>query len=272
VNDLADVLYRIREVPLASLLGELRALHAGHGPPGLRPPANPVVSPVPTAPTPATATAPAASRRDVAGGADVLAPLLAFVRRTASAASAPAAPALDAAAGHVHAPRQPARDERYALLQRHFGREEAELRRHARLTDRILDQLARGEVASAPLEPAPLQQEVRILCPARGASGARFVLRNELGRAALVELRVHRLRDADALDGLEVACEPARVELAPDGEILAGVRVDLARCAHAAAGTLELVVDAVVDDRVVQKVWVALTVSADQAAARDGRA
>lgn len=146
-------------------------------------------------------------------------------------------------------------DQRYATLARHFGEHERELRRHARVTERILDQLARGEIAGVDAAPSPLQQEIRILCPAGGRSAGRFVVRNELGRPALVELRAHLLDPADH-STIEARCVPARLELEIDAEALASVQVELAPHARTHDGQLELVVDARVGDDVVQKVWV----------------
>lgn len=260
MRDLADVLNRIQQVPLGTLVDELRALHEGSG-----------VAARPSPPaalggtTPAPPEMPRAATATGAGsggtGVDPLAPVLELLRR-ASAAALATPPAQHPAASPAIPP-SPPRERRYERLQRHFAEHESELRRHAHLTDRIVGQLARGELAVGATDAAPLQQEVRLLCTTGGTSAARFVLCNELGRDALVDLVARPLRDAALVDGLEVACAPAQVELAAGAEIVARVRVDLMRCPAACAGrTLELLVDAVVDGTVVQKIWVELVVRA----------
>jgi len=154
---------------------------------------------------------------------------------------------------------QPHDDDRYALLRRHFGEHELQLRQQAQLTERILSQLERGETASALASTAPLQQEVRILCTAGGTSGGRFVLRNELGRAASVVLRPSRPRRAGTGgDQLRVRCEPSTLELDAGEERVVRIAVDLSACGERHASELELVVDALADDEIVQKIWVSI--------------
>jgi hypothetical protein len=138
---------------------------------------------------------------------------------------------------------------------------ERRLRREQVLTARILDQMEGGSGVAALPRRAPLQQEVRILCPAGGASGGRFLLRNELGRAVRMALRVQPLRafPGSLAATARVSLEPAEVDLAPGDERLVRVGVDLAGASHLAK-EIELVVDALVGDDVVQKLWVAVSV------------
>jgi len=259
--DLADVLTRIQQVPLGALVDELRALHASRGSSGGAPETQPVSTAAATLPpAPPRVAAAAAAPIPSTTATDPLAPLLELLQRASSATlAAPTSRAV--AASERSSLSSPGR--RYESLQRHFGEHETELRRHARLTDRIIAQLARGELATGAAEPAPLQQEIRVLCTAGATSAARFLLCNELGYDALVMLEPRALRDAALLDGLVVACEPAQVELTAGAEIAARVRVDLARCPSSYAGrTLELLIDARVDGQVVQKIWVELVVRA----------
>ena len=269
MNDLSDVLERIKHVPLGALVAELRELHQhGAAPVAAR---SPSAAPARAARSIAAADTAHAAPPNATGAEAVqgershaLQPIVELLRRAATVTTN--APGPSALAPGV--PGHPARLEqtgahadRYALLRRHFGEQETQLRRQAQLTDRILSQLERGEVASALPRSTPLQQEIRILCPAGGRSGGRVVLRNELGRPVLLALRPHAPHGADAtFDGLQVSCEPRELELAADEERLVRVAVDLAGCVATATGALELVVDALVDDEIVQKVWVAVVI------------
>lgn len=288
MSDLSQILDRMRRVPLGTLVAELRELHESGGgaaratPPRDQAPGRGDASADGVASRGATrAAGDATTARDATAAlappaAQALEPLAALVGRAAaaSAGAAPLAARRASAVGPLARPSsRPASDQdddawaglvaqdRYALLRRHFGEQETQLRRQAQLSDRILSQLERGEVASAAPRATPLQQEIRVLCPAGGRSGARAVLRNELRRPVVVELRVHPPRGADPIfDGIQVTCEPRTLELAPDEEHLVRIAVDATGSAPAAAGQLELVVDALVDDAIVQKIWVAVLV------------
>lgn len=249
---------------LGALVDGLRALHergAPHGP-GVTAPAAPRAAAPVTAEVLRGDALPADARSASAAPLphDPLTPVLDLLRRASSANAASAAPLLP------HAPvERGARDDAYALLQRHFGEHERQLRQHAHLTERILDQLERGEVATALPAAAPLQQEVRLLCPAGGRSGGRFLLRNELGRPVVVALRASVLREAAEVEGLAVTCTPRRATLEPEEELLARVEVDLGAALPIAHAPLELVIDALVDERIVQKIWVVVDVHAARA-------
>jgi hypothetical protein len=142
---------------------------------------------------------------------------------------------------------------------------ERRLRREENLTARILDQMEHGDAVSGLQRSAPLQEELRIRCPAGGTSGGRFVVRNDLGEPARILFRDHALH---AVPGsvAERACltvEPGAVDLAPGEERLVRIGIDLRR-APLLATTAEFVVDACAGGEVLQKLWVSLDVAAPE--------
>lgn len=126
-----------------------------------------------------------------------------------------------------------------------FRAHERELQRRAFLTERVLDQVRRGAGVDRILTPAPLQQELRLACPAGGASGGRFVVINETSLEQEVRFDVGApRRGAPAWAGrLAPLFDPERLRIEPGESRIVRVSVDSASL-HARPGEhVELPVD-----------------------------
>lgn len=157
---------------------------------------------------------------------------------------------------------EPEPGEAYDELRQHFYRHEAGLRQHARLTDRILDQLQRESRGRVEPVASPLQAELRVRCAARGASGARFVVANELGREVELGFRCHPLTGVPvgSADTPVADFTPAAPTLAPGEECSVRLGVDLAALPVDSGDEVGLVVDVCGGDEILQKLWVTLLV------------
>jgi hypothetical protein len=139
---------------------------------------------------------------------------------------------------------------------------ERRLRREENLTARILDQMEHGDAVSGLQRSAPLQEELRIRCPAGGTSGGRFVVRNDLGEPARILFRSHPLYavPGSVAERARLTVEPAALDLAPGDERLVRIGIDLLRAPRLAT-TAEFVVDACAGGEVLHKLWVSLEVA-----------
>jgi hypothetical protein len=138
---------------------------------------------------------------------------------------------------------------------------ERRLRREENLTARILDQMEHGDAVSGLQRSAPLQEELRIRCPAGGTSGGRFVVQNDLGEPARILFRSHPLHavPGSVAERASLTVEPAALDLAPGDERPVRIGIDLRR-APGLATTAEFVVDACAGGEVLHKLWVSLEV------------
>lgn len=147
----------------------------------------------------------------------------------------------------------------YDRVRRHFHENEERLRRHALVTDRILDGLrSAGDIALPGKGAALLQQELRLLCVVGSRTGGRFVAANESGRRLELELLPGKIRGLPEGWGRRVhaQCEPARLVLEAGEERTVRLDVDLRECPVKRGDRVELTVDAVGEGQLLEKVWV----------------
>lgn len=152
------------------------------------------------------------------------------------------------------------RRDRYDEVRRLFRQREERLRRQACLTDRVLHQLESGQGVASAIPSSPLQQELRVICPAGGSSGGRFLLCNETGRPVTAELRIRPLVEDRSGTPPKLSVEPPSVRLAPDEERLVRFAVDLAGCVIP-EGELDVVIDALADEELLMKLWITVRVA-----------
>lgn len=268
MSDLSDLLDRLKSVPLGPILDPLRDLHAKGG-------------------APAEAARPGTSVLEASAGP--LGPALDFLRRAQGALEdegvaerssrglvdgGPELARILAAAHRARADEADVdpfdeSDERLrdppASSRATFRARERQLRRQETLTSRILDQMQGGASVTALPRRAPLQQELRILCPTSGRSGGRFVVRNELGRRARVQFRVQPLHavPGSLAERARVTIEPSVVDLSPGESGPVRVGIDL-RDAPRGAAEIEFVVDASAEGDLLHKLWLSVVVTDDE--------
>jgi len=248
------LLERARDAPLESLLGKLRDIHHQRS---LEPswlPAADVLSRL--EPSPPRAPDAGSPRAPSAGG-ELLPGVVELLRRIEQGKrSARAEPARAAASGAE------AGSASYDEIRELFRAHEGELARRASLTERVLDQLRRGEGVERILPPAPLQQELRLACPVGGASAGRFVVANETAAGHEVHFEVGPLRGAAEGVGerLGVSFTPATLRIAPQETRVVRLGIDLAGVPLQSGERLELPVDIRAAGDSLGRLWVEIVV------------
>ncbi len=143
-----------------------------------------------------------------------------------------------------------------------FRAHERELRRRALLTDRVLDQLRRGGAVDRIPAAAPLQQELRLVCPVGGASGGRFVVANEASAGHEVRFDVGAPRSGAPswAARLALAFIPATLRIEPGESRVVRVAVDLAALPARPGESFELPVDVRGQGDSLGRLWLEITI------------
>jgi hypothetical protein len=262
---LFDLIDRMKDVPTDSLAEALREIHE------LRVARSDGVSRAPTsaivpsraAVEPRAVRAPVRRRREEAAIASIVSALKRVHERRQSAKRGGGS-----AGSTPGSPESP-----YDRVRRHFHEHEERLRRHAFVTDRVLDGLRGAGDGPLPAEGgALLQQELHLLCAVGAGTGGRFVTANESSRSLEVELRAGRVRGVPAGWGrhVSVRCEPTHFLLAAGEQRTVRLQVDLRDCPVQVGDRLGFTIDATGGGQLLQKVWVEIQMVAREADAAAG--
>jgi hypothetical protein len=154
----------------------------------------------------------------------------------------------------------------YDAIREHFRSHEDELARRASLTERVLDQLRRGAGVDRVPPPAPLQQELRLQCPAGGASAGRFAVANETAVEREVHFEVGSLSRGAPGSGAapSVSFTPAALRIAPRETRVVRLGLDLARVPLRAGECLEFPVDIRAAEGSLGRLWVEIVIVAPE--------
>jgi hypothetical protein len=140
----------------------------------------------------------------------------------------------------------------YEAARKHFVRHSERLREQALLAERLLDGLA-GQVRRTP---AVLQHELRVQCPPRGTSAARFVVVNCLEQPVDVHFRTGRFHglSAEQAATIHLSFSPAQPHLEPGAEKEVQLQVDLQGSGRL-PDVLEVGVDVLGGEEMLLKIW-----------------
>lgn len=251
--DPIDLLERVRNAPLGALLVSLREIHRSSGAePGWLP-AEDVLRSLPRG----IGTPRERATRAVTFEGDTLSRVVDALRRIERAGD----PRRALPTGRVPIPGdEPAS---YDSVRELFRSHERELRRRSLLVDRVLDQLRRtGDVDEIPA-PAPLQQELRLVCSVGGATAGRFVVANETAAEREVRFDVGIAPHAAPAWAahLEPAFTPEWLCVTPGDSRIVRVAVDLAGLPARPGERVELPVDVGGQGASLGRLWLEIVVA-----------